>query len=150
MSAVRTIGLAAALFGIVVPPLSCATAEPSTETSNAPAVTVFMSTWREPGAVALSPLPLASFAAVPTPWRDARWPDTAVSEDGMSLLQGSAPREFGVRVRLSETDTAFVKVLSFRGNGPRTKTQKSLLHLPQTMFDRPAAKAFAAGVKLRF
>ena len=111
-------------------------------------VTVFMTQWRAPSVIALSPVPLESLSPASTPWRDARWPDDD-ADDGATLLSGAAPREFGVRVRLSETDTAFVKVLSFRGS-PRAKSLRAVPYLPETMLDRPAAKAFAAGVKLKF
>lgn len=103
-----------------------------------------MTQWRAPSVIALVPVPLESLSPAPTPWRDARWPD-----DGATLLSGATPREFGVRVRLSETDTAFVKVLSFRGS-PRAKSLRAVPYLLETMLDRPAAKAFAAGVKLKF
>ena len=112
-------------------------------------VTVFMTQWRAPGVIGLAPVPLESLSPAPTPWRDARWPDNGTADDGATLLSGAAPREFGVRVRLSETDTAFVKVLSFRGS-PRAKSLRAVPYLPETMLDRPAAKAFAAGVKLKF
>jgi hypothetical protein len=113
------------------------------------AVTPFMNEWREPSAVALSPPPLTTFSTVPAAWRDARLPDSDLADEDDTLLQGKAPREFGVRVRLSETDTAFVKILSFRGS-PKARSLRVLPYLPETMLDRSGGSAFAAGVKLRF
>lgn len=130
-------------------PLSAAERERASATEGGGAVTVFMARWREPGAIALTPLPLASLSPAPSPWRDARRYDDVAADNSATLLQGAVPREFGVRVRLSETDTAFVKILSFRGS-PRAKSLRTVPYLPETMLERPAAKAFAAGVKLRF
>lgn len=112
-----------------------------------PAVTVFVKEWQAPSVVALTPAPLPSFASAPTPWRDARDTD---ADDTASLLYGGVPREFGVRVRLSDTDTAFVKVISFRAIGLRARALQATPFVPQTMLDRASAKAFAAGVRLRF
>lgn len=116
----------------------------------APAISFFVNQWGAPNVIALTPAPLAALSSAPTPWRDARWPRVNLAATGMPLLQAPAPREFGVRVHISETDTAFIKVLSFRGNGPRSLALRAVPYLPQTILDRPAAKAFAAGVKLRF
>lgn len=133
----------------IASPLSAAEHERAPVSDMGGTVTVFMTQWRAPSVIALASVPLESLSPAPTPWRDARWPDDVAASDGATLLSGATPREFGVRVRLSETDTAFVKVLSFRGS-PRAKSLRAVPYLPETMLDRPAAKAFAAGVKLRF
>lgn len=90
-------------------------------------------------------------AAPPLAWRDAR----GIDEDAgflrsTALFQPMPTREFGARLRLSNTDAAFIKVLTFRGTGPRNRLIRSPMSWHPTLLDRPAGKAFEAGVKLRF
>jgi hypothetical protein len=149
MTATAARFLAAAMF-LYFCPKAAATDDLLGVHTTPPAVSFFVNQWRAPAVIALTPGPLALLSTAPSAWRDARWPRADLETTGVSLMGSPAPREFGVRLQISETDTAFIKVLSFRGNGPRSISLRAVPYLPQTILDRPAAKAFAAGVKLRF